>query len=76
MYKLKLEKKDELKSGRTFTYLSEKTGLTDRYIKSVFAGDRCRKITAMILIAIRHEILVTSPEMEKYLDYYFETKEE
>ncbi len=76
MYKLRLDKKDELKSGRTFTYLAEKTGLTDRYIKAVFAGAICRKITALILIAVRHEILVTSPEMEKYLKYYFKTKEE
>ena len=76
MYKLKLDKKEELKSGRTFTYLAEKTGLTDRYIKAVFAGDYCRKITALVLIGVRHDIAITDPEMQKYLDYYFETKED
>lgn len=76
MYLLKEDKREELKSGRTFTYLAEKTGLTDRYIKAVFSGDKCRKITALALISVRHEISVTSSEMEKYLTYYFDTDEE
>lgn len=76
MYKLRLEKKEELKSGRTFTYMAKETGLTDRYIKAVFAGGACRKITALVLISLRHEISITAPEMEEYLQYYFKTKEE
>ena len=76
MYLLKEDKKEELKKGRTFTYIAEKTGLTDRYIKAIFAGSKCKKITAMTLISVRHEISVTSSEMEKYLSYYFNTDEE
>lgn len=76
MYIIKEENKEELKSGRTFTYISKVTGLTDRYIKSVFSGEKCKKITAIIIILVKHTIDINSPEMQKYLDYYFETKEE
>lgn len=76
MYKLKEEKKEELKSGRTYTYISTKTGLTDRYLKAVFSGEKCRKITAIALISVRHEIPITSSEMNDYLRYYFNTNEE
>lgn len=76
MYKIKEEKKEELKSGRTYTYLSAKTGLTDRYLKAVFSGGKCRRITAIALISVRHEIPITSSEMNYYLEYYFNAKEE
>lgn len=71
MYFLKEDKKDELKSGRTYPYLANMVGLTDRYLKSVFAGERCKKSTAILLISARHGISVENPELESYLDYYF-----
>jgi len=71
MYYMKKDKSADLKSGRTFTYLASRTGLTDRYLKGVFAGDKCKKTTALLLISIRHEISVTDSNIEKYLAYYF-----
>lgn len=71
MYYMKKDKSADLKSGRTFTYLASRTGLTDRYLKGVFAGDKCKKTTALLLISIRHEISITDSNIEKYLDYYF-----
>lgn len=71
MYYIRLDKREELKSGRTFTYLASVTGLTDRYLKGVFSGEKCKKTTAILLISIRHGISIEEPDINKYLDYYF-----
>lgn len=72
MYKIKEDKAEELKDGRTFVYLSKIIGKTTVYISAIFAGyHKCSKTIAISLISIKENIAVNDNKMEEFLKYYF-----
>lgn len=77
MYKIRLEKAEELKDGRTLKAISEKINIALSYISCILNGkNKCKKTTAMCLINLKEpKINIGSREMEEMLDYYF-TREE
>ena len=71
MYKLKEENKDELKAGRTLTYLSDKLGCTISHLSLIFCQKRtCTKSQAIALISICNKI--SEGDIDEKINYYFD----
>lgn len=74
MYKLKKENKEELKAGRTLTYLSSKLGCTLSHLSLIFCQKRtCNKSSAIAIISICNKI--NEDDIEEKIDYYFDKVE-
>lgn len=72
MYKVKLDKVDLLKEGRTNIYFSETLGLTQIHICNILKGYKCTKLTAKALISVKEKIAINDDRMEDFLNYYFD----
>lgn len=72
MYYIKQEKVEDLKNGRTVISISKILHLNYQNLVVIFNGAKCKKILAMSLISLRFQIPINSPEMDKYLEDYFE----
>lgn len=72
MYKVKLDKVEMLKEGRTLVYLSEIIGLTTVHIGNILKGYKCTTLTAKAFVSIKEKISINDDKMEEFLNYYFE----
>lgn len=70
-YYIKEDKIEELKDGRKANYLSELLGINYANFIVILNGAKCKKTIAIALISIKEQIPINSPDMEKYLEYYF-----
>lgn len=75
-YRIKEDKKEELKGGMTITFMAKTIGLTNAYLTSILNGTyNCRKNIALDLINLKERVWIGSKECDEFLDYYF-TREE
>ena len=80
MYRIRLDKVEELKAGRTIVYLEGITGYTRQYLSEAFTGKRNlpEKSITKILIPICNESVKLKERLdkegiEKIIDYFFQT---
>ena len=68
MYKIRSENLEELKEGKTITYLSELTGYARTYLNSILKGKILveKSTTIRILVPICKESTKLSKKMEQY----------
>ena len=79
MYRIKLDKVEELKSGRTNIYLSELTGFTREYVSNIMTGKRNMETRGLkrFLIPVCQEITKLNEKLnnegyEKVVEYFFD----
>jgi hypothetical protein len=74
-YKIKEGKANELKDGRTNTYLANKIGSTQQYIGKIFLGIKnCSKPMALLLISLCQKINIDSIDDDTIKIYFDEIK--
>ena len=80
-YKIRTDKKDELKNGRTITYLAQICGCSRSMLSYAFNGSKIRQLSQELALNIITEISKESVSVknkidelgiEGALDYYFE----
>ena len=72
MYKIIIEKTDELKNGKTNKDISNIMGMNKCHLTSILTGKgNCTKLVAMVLINIRTKIPIGTKKMENELKNYF-----
>lgn len=79
MYRIKLNKLDELKEGKTNIYLESKIGYTRQYLSEIFTGKRIidKETAVKILDPICSESVKLKDKLDKkgidkVLKYFFE----
>ena len=79
MYRIKLDKVEELRNGRTNIYLAEITGFTREYISNIMTGKRnmTEKGLKRFLIPVCQEIVKLNEKLnnegyEKIVEYFFD----
>lgn len=79
MYRIKLDKVDELKNGRSYMYLAKITGYTREYISNIFTGKRILEKRGLekFLIPVCEEIVrlkikLDNEGYEEVVKYFFD----
>lgn len=71
MYRIKEEKKEEIKEYRTNSYV-EKTGLTQPYVSGILNGtQKCSEIIAKAILSIKFNISFYDIRLNELLEEYF-----
>lgn len=73
VYKIRNEKSEELREGRSMKYFAEIIDMSMQNFSGAFNGRlNVRKHTAISLISIKEKIPVNDKRMNELLEYYFE----
>ena len=73
VYKIKEEKAEELKNGRTIKYISDKCGCTRDHLSKLFLGKRnCTKSLAFLLVLISKGETISTFDMDSKISEYFD----
>lgn len=76
-YRIKEDKKEELKGGMTIRAMAKIIGINNTYLTNILNGFYpCKKNIAFALINLKERVWIGSRECEEFLDYYFVKEEE
>lgn len=72
-YRVKIEKLDELKNGRTCKYIAEKCDCTSQYVSKLFSGkSHCSKALAFLLATISNNSQTENLSIDEKVEFYFD----
>lgn len=76
VYKIRKDKVEELKDGRTISSIAEKIGLSTSHLSLILSGSHtCPKNLAILLSILGRHLQVEEYKLQENLNYFFEKVE-